>query len=63
MDDAELINRFMKKQQLEGWMTRCFKSLEKDKVTYEVSLVLFVHLIGLGFRTFTKLLLLCCLKN
>ncbi|CAL8111205.1 unnamed protein product [Orchesella dallaii] len=35
-DDAELINRFMKKQGIEGWMTRCFKTVDGEKISYEI---------------------------
>ncbi|CAL8091788.1 unnamed protein product [Orchesella dallaii] len=34
--DADLINRFMKKQGIEGYITRCFKTIKDDKVSYEI---------------------------
>ncbi|ODM98954.1 Dipeptidyl peptidase 3 [Orchesella cincta] len=34
--DSERINLFMKKQGLEGYITRCFKTVKDDKVSYEI---------------------------
>ncbi|CAL8123901.1 unnamed protein product [Orchesella dallaii] len=35
-DDAELINRFMKKREIEAFITRCFKTVKDEKVSYEI---------------------------
>jgi len=35
-EDADRMNRFMKKQKIEGWMTRCFKTINNGKVNYEI---------------------------
>jgi len=34
--DSELVNRFMKKKNLEGYITRVIKTLEEDRVVYEI---------------------------